>query len=130
MIFEPRQPSWILEKIKNSFTNLFVESISMSVPDFVQIGWTESVCRAKCDLWGQIWLIFYPWLGLGYTVNFFDLAHLWLIISIFMLKKQIEHFFLKKMKIHAVAVDFLTKNSKKHFFQKMTFFVRKCFIVP
>ena len=59
--FRPLTSSSHLVFWKKIFKSLFVGSSSMSVPNFAQIGWTESVSELKCDLWGQIWLIFYLW---------------------------------------------------------------------
>ena len=47
-----------------------------------------------------------------------------------MLKNKSKLVFEKKLKNHAVPVDFLTKNSNTAFFPKMPVYVRKCFIVP
>ena len=45
--FDRRRPSWILRKIKNSSTGLFLGSTSMSMPNFIQIRRTGSKCQAK-----------------------------------------------------------------------------------
>ena len=45
--FDRRRPSWILRKLKNSSTGLFLGSTNMSMPNCVQIRWTESKCQAK-----------------------------------------------------------------------------------
>ena len=46
-IFDRRQPSWILRKMKNSSAGLFLESSSMTMPNFVWIWWTGSKLLQK-----------------------------------------------------------------------------------
>jgi hypothetical protein len=45
--FDLWQPSWILPQLINSWANLFLWSRSLFMPNFVQIWWTRSKCRAK-----------------------------------------------------------------------------------
>ena len=59
--FDPWRPSWILRWMRNSCADLFLGSRSMFMPNFVQIWWTRSKCRAEMSLWGQIWSILDLW---------------------------------------------------------------------
>ena len=45
--FDLRWPSWILRQMKNYSAGLYLGSSSMPMPNFVQIGWTRSKCRAE-----------------------------------------------------------------------------------
>ena len=49
--FDRQRPSWILRKIKNAYSSLWVRSSSMSVPNFVKIRWTGRIC------WAKMWFV-------------------------------------------------------------------------
>ena len=68
-IFDHQRPSWILRKMKNSSTCLFLKSSSVTIPTFVQKPYQllsksdepDLNAEPKCNLWGQIWSIFDIW---------------------------------------------------------------------
>ena len=54
-IFGSQRPSWIVRKMKYFSVGLFLGSISMSMPNFVQIRWTVFIYQAELWFSTQFW---------------------------------------------------------------------------